>query len=229
MLFRSVLCSEGFDAPAGGPPARIRARGKLVSPRLVRVNAEVQGDVEVESLIQKSELQILGELRAPQGQLISSKVLASGNVRVGDVGSFSADSQVSVTVGHHYRMKHQLERLQGLLKKVFSAQAMIDGQKPSTRDMIGRQRLVQQELTRIRRVVQQHISDIGRQMLDYIGSEIHFQGSIYANSTISVAGVQGIVSSQFSGPATIAPRSVNRNRLLVVESESGRKMVVRST
>lgn len=224
-----VICTEGFDAPAGGPMAKVRAFGGLVTPRIIRCNLEAQSDVKIEKLIQKSELQILGQLFAEKSQLIGSTVLVSGSAHLGDVGNFSADSQLSVTVGHHFRLKHQLQRLQRLLQKIKSAVAMVEQQSAGGKDAIGRHRLVKQELSRIQSVVQGHISDIGRQMLEYIDSEIHVSGTIFANATVSVAGVRGTVSSQFSGPASIAPRSVNGNSLLVIQGESGRKMVVRSS
>ncbi len=228
-----IICLGGVEGQAAAPdglgPAKLKAGGLLSTPRLVHALVEVWGDVEVEALIQHSTVKILGELRAPAAQATGSRILVSGSIQLGDIGSFSADSHTFVAAGHHYEFRQQLDRLQALGRKISSAQAMF--KQPSggsPRNVGGRHKLVHQELTRMKTLVQQQVSGIGRQMLEYIDSVICFEGTIYASATVSVSGAQGSVGSQFTGPATIATKTVNGNNLLVIVGQSGRKMVLRS-
>jgi hypothetical protein len=178
---------------------------------------------------------VVGELKAPEAMFSGGEIIVSGHAELGVLGSPGRDD-TSLAVGVHHDMRQQYDRLGRIIEQLNRALGMVEQacflSNTQHADAVMKERICQwemarDELGRLRTTVQGQISEVGRSMLEFIDSRITVNETIHPGCTVTVAGIVGKISAQWAGPVSVTHHMMSGKNALVVESKSGRKMVIR--
>ncbi len=125
----NLVAAGGF---AGREQGQARVGGNMRAKYLDNIKARIGGDLEVDREIVNCDMQVDGQVIAPHGAIIGGKMLATGRIDVGMLGS-PAGVATEVVLGQVPRLEHFRQRLQPFLDelgkrrdKLMAEQKMLD-------------------------------------------------------------------------------------------------------
>jgi len=229
-----LVCTQGLEGQ-DAEHTRIDVRGDLMSSHIFDALLKVQGNLIVAAEIHRVKASVIGELKAAEAVFSGGEITVSGHAELGVMGSPGRED-TSLAVGVHHEMRQQYDRLGRVIEQLNQALATVEQacflantQKadPAMKEKICQWELAREDLTKLRTTVQAQMSEMGRSMLAFIDSRITVNETIHPGCTVAVAGVEGHIAAVWAGPVTVVHHMISGKHALVVESKSGRKLVIR--
>jgi hypothetical protein len=229
-----LVCTQGLEGQSA-ERTRIDVRGDMMSPHIFDAMLKVQGNLIVTAEICRVKACVIGELKAHEAVFSGGEITVSGHAELGVMGSPGREDTV-LAVGVHHDMRQQYDRLGRVIEQLNQALGTVEQAcflsntqraDPSVKEKICQWELAREDLTKLRTTVQAQMSEMGRSMLEFIDSRITVNETIHPGCTVTVAGVEGRIAAVWAGPVTVVHHMISGKHALVVESKSGRKLVIR--
>ena len=229
-----LVCTQGLEGQ-NSERTRIDVRGDMMSPHVFDARLSVRGNLTVAAEIHNVKAHIVGELRAPEAMFSGGEIIVSGNAELGVLGSPGREDS-SIAVGVHHDMRQQFDRLGRIIEQLNRALGMVEqacflsntqNADSAMKEKICQWEMARDELGRLRVVVQGQMSEMGRNMLEFIESRVTVNETIHPGCTVTVAGIEGRITASWSGQVTVTHHMISGKHSLIVESKSGRKLVIR--
>ncbi len=229
----SLVCTQGIEAKAS--KARLAARGDVHAPHIFEAQLNVQGNLVVLNEMHGVDACILGCLEASQAPFSLGHIVCRGAACVAILGS-PRNEETHLLVGVHHELQKEFERLNALFMKVGRASQLVERAcfmatmrkaDASTREKACQWEMAKHELSRVKTSVKQRLDQISQSMHAFDDATIRVGEYMYPGSRVGIGSVHGQVDAGWNGPLRIVAQRINSVESLVIESDSGRKMVIR--
>ncbi|MBN2583742.1 MAG: DUF342 domain-containing protein [Planctomycetes bacterium] len=229
----SLVCTKGIEAKES--KARLAVHGDVHCPHMFEAQANVQGDLIVANEMHGVDACVLGRVHAGEAPFSLGHVVCSGDARVAVLGS-PRKEETHLSVGVHHKLRREFEKLNALFAKVGRASQVVERAcfmstmrkaSASTREKACQWELAKHELSRVQSSVKQRLDAISQSMHEFGNASIQVNEFMYPGCMVGIGDVQGRIDASWNGPVRVVAQRINTVDSLVIESESGRKMVIR--
>lgn len=230
----SVVCTAGIEGLK--KQTFVETLADAMATHVFNASLDVGRDLWITNEMQNSEANVLGALRASEAVIASSKVVTARGAEVGVLGA-PGMAGTDITVGVHQKLIAEHSQLNRLLSRTAEALSRLnvagasrspDAGVDQETERLCRIDAARQQLTKVRSSVQGRLLDLRRDMLEYFDATVVVQEAICPGCDVAVGSVRGRIDSEWVGQVTICSKQLNGTNSLVVESASGRRMVVRT-
>jgi len=228
-----LVCTGGIEAKKA--KARLAVCGDLWCPHLFEAQLNVQGNLIVTNEMHGVDACVVGEVRAAEAPFSLGHITCSGNARLGILGSPRGD-ETHLSVGIHHSLKKEFDRLNSVFLKAGRASTIVERacflssvrkSDAATREKVCQWEMAKFELDRMQTSVKERMTAISETMLQFGETGISIQEFLYPGCKLAVGDVRGVINAGWTGPLLVSAKRISNVDVLVIQSESGRKMVIR--
>lgn len=209
--------------------------GDFLAPHVFDARFNITGTAGVTNEIHNVTGRIGSKLDASDAVFSGGEITVAGDANIGVLGSVG-DDDTSLAVGVDQKLKQQYQRLSRIMEQLNESIGKIEqacflantrNANESAKERVCQWEMARDDLGQLKASTQNRLSEIGRSMLEFIEARLEVQEAIHPGCTVIVAGIPGEISAPWSGPLAVTRQIISGRHALVVESKSGRRMVIR--
>ena len=229
----SLVCTKGIEAKTS--KARLAVRGDVHAPHIFEAQLNVQGNLVVLNEMHGVDACVLGCIEATQAPFSLGHIVCRGTACLAVLGS-PRNEETHLLVGVHHELQKEFEKLNDLFTKVGRASQIVEKAcfmatlrkaGASTREKACQWEMAKHELSRVQTSVKQRLDQLSQSMHAFDHASIRVGEYMYPRCRVGIGNVRGQVDAGWNGPLRIVAQRINSVESLVIENDSGRKMVIR--